>query len=547
MPDEHSGQSAEPRAHNEPTTDPGPAAGGGGDSARDTWSWSGKHPEEHDFGIDLAEHVQLEEYDAEANANGRSGLFDGGLGPASDFGKYELICELGRGGMGVVYKARHKELGRLVAIKMILSNHLASPEHVERFYAEARAAARVESPSIVGIHDVGQIHGQHYFAMDYVAGPSLATVARKGPLEPKIAARYVYSVARAVAHLHAQGIVHRDIKPSNVLLDPDGRPRVTDFGLAKMLSGEGGDTRSGAIIGTPCYMPPEQAAGKAGGVGPASDLYSLGAILFELLTGRPPYTGKSALDTLVQVLESEPPRPGRIAPGIPRALETICLRCLEREPADRYPSAAALAEDLDHYLRGEPLEARPRGIWHNLRRWARREPALASRLGTMLVCGTIFQINHYAVQPMSPGPYQHSLLVVLLWAFASILFQGVLSRSRWTDLARYTWATTDVVLFTLLVAFNHGVFTSLVSGYFLLVAASGLWFREHLVWMTTVLSVFGYTALVLRSGFGPPMQIENPYRNVIFVAALGVSGLVTGYQVKRVRALSLYYEHRPLP
>lgn len=467
--------------------------------------------------------------------------------PPRDFGKYELLGEIGRGGMGVVYRARHKELDRVVAIKMILASHLATPEQVDRFYHEARAAAKVTHPQIVGIHDVGQTHGQHYFAMDFVSGPSLAQLVAAGPIDPTQAARLVFAVARAVSHLHDQGIVHRDLKPSNVLLDEEGRPRVTDFGLAKMLQADGRMTRTGAIVGTPGYMAPEQAAGRGGEVGPLSDVYALGAILYELLTGRPPFQGETPLDTLVQVLEGEPPRPSRLRPEIPRALELVCLKCLERSPYGRYPSAVALAEDLDHFLRGEQVEARRRGLWQHLRRWARSQPALASRLGTMGVCGAIIQTNNYVIQYQNPPAQRSGLTVVIVWALASVVFQSLLNRDRWAPLARYAWAAADVILYTILVQINDGLSTSLVAGYFLLVAASGLWFREHLVWITTGMAVAGYGVLVLSAGLYRTTPTESPYRHVVFVAALAVSGLITGYQVKRVRGLSQYYETRPLP
>ncbi len=499
------------------------------------------------FGLVLAPGYQLESVGGAAQVVPFEGEESARTPIIQDFGKYELLAEIGRGGMGVVYKARHKELGRIVALKMILSSHLASPEHVERFYAEARAVAKLDSPHIVGIHDVGQIRGQHYLEMDYVAGPSLAQIVVRGPLDPQAAARFVYPVARAVAHLHAQGIVHRDLKPSNVLVDPEGRPRVTDFGLAKVLQSDGNMTRSGAIVGTPCYMPPEQAAGKGGTVGPASDVYSLGAILFELLTGRPPYSGRNPLDVVVQVLESEPPRPRRLCADIPHPLEQICLKCMERDPADRYSSASALAEDLDHFLRGEQIEARRTDLWHHLKRWVRRQPALASRLGTMGLLGLIYQANRYLVPAQPFETYRLSLIVILCWALASILFESLLHRERLSDLTRAFWAVADVVMFTLLVHIHEGLSTSLVAGYFLLIAASGLWFREQLVWITTALAVFGYFALVIVNGINSVAPLESPYRHVVFATALAVSGLITGFQVKRVRALSQYYEHRPLP
>jgi len=466
----------------------------------------------------------------------------------ADFGRYALMEEIGRGGMGVVYKARQKDLDRFVAIKMILASHLASPKQVERFYAEARAAARVQHPNIVVIHEVGQCRGQHYFAMEYVAGGGLPRLIEHGPLPPEAAARHVLTVARAVEHLHAQGIVHRDLKPSNILLDEAGQPYVTDFGLAKMLESAGNSTKTGAIVGTPSYMAPEQAAGRVSAVGPRSDIYSLGAILFELLTARPPFRCDNPMETLVQVLEGEPPRPSQLRPGLPPALESICLKCLEKDPADRYPTAAALAEDLGRYLHGEPVEARREGALHRLRRWARREPALASRLGTMSACGLIMQGNHHLVDGPDRDLPRNSIAVVLTWGLASIAFQGLLRRGWWDRAVRYAWAFADVLLFTALVFANGVLQTSLAAGYFLLVAASGLWFRERLVWFTTVLAVAAYGGLVLQdiSAHADPDAPSYAYRDVIFATALAISGLIVAYQVKRVRALSHYYEHRPL-
>ena len=300
-------------------------------------------------------------------------------GQPTEFGKYELQGELGRGGMGVVYKARQTDLDRIVALKMILSSQFASEEEVRRFYAEARAAGSLQHPNIIAIHEVGEIHGQHYFAMDYVAGRNLAEILRDGPIDVDRAAEFMQTVARAVDFLHEHKIVHRDLKPANILVDESGIPHLTDFGLAKLFDSDSHQTRSGTIIGTPSYMSPEQASGRISEISPRSDVYSLGTILYELLTGRPPFREDNPLDTLVQVLEGEATLPARINRRVPRELELICMRCLEKEPNDRYQTAADLADDLDRFLKREPVAARPSGWIHKLRRWTRREPALVSR------------------------------------------------------------------------------------------------------------------------------------------------------------------------
>jgi serine/threonine-protein kinase len=274
------------------------------------------------------------------------------------FGDYELLEELGRGGMGVVYRARQRNLDRLVALKMILHGPLASAHELARFRAEAESVARLEGhPHIVSIHEVKECDGQCYFSMKYIEGTTLARLAANGPLEPRAAARYLLTIAEAIQYAHEHGILHRDLKPSNVLIDQQGQPYVTDFGLAKQVQGGDSLTPSRAIVGTPSYMAPEQADGSRGRLSPASDVYSLGAILYELLTGKPPFQAASYLDTILMLLEREPVPPRLLNPRVNRELELICLKCLEKRPELRYASAAELAHDLQAFLAGDPISA----------------------------------------------------------------------------------------------------------------------------------------------------------------------------------------------
>jgi WD40 repeat protein/predicted Ser/Thr protein kinase len=308
------------------------------------------------------------------------------------FGDYELLSEIARGGMGVVYKARQVNLNRVVALKMILAGQLASPEDVKRFYAEAEAAANLDHPGIVPIFEIGAHENQHYFSMAYIEGRSLADRVKDGPLPPREAAELTRKLAEAMAYAHSKGVIHRDLKPANVLLDANGEPKVTDFGLAKKVENDSGLTRTGAIMGTPSYMPPEQAAGKTDEVGPLADLYSLGAILYCLLTGRPPFQAANPMDTLRQVLEREPVSISTIYPEIQRDLETICHKCLQKEPAKRYASAQELADDLGRWLRGEPIRARAVSNAERAYRWVKRNPVISGFAATTtvaLLIGTI--------------------------------------------------------------------------------------------------------------------------------------------------------------
>jgi eukaryotic-like serine/threonine-protein kinase len=335
------------------------------------------------------------------------------------FGDYDLLEKLGQGGMGIVYKAWQRSLKRTVALKMILRGELATPGDHARFRVEGEATAHLEHPNIVAVYEAGECEGQPYFSMRYVEGQTLAGLLTNGPLRPREAARLLGAISRAVDHAHRKDILHRDLKPSNVLIDANGQPHVTDFGLAKrvarpeevdaargtVLPGAEGLTLSGAIVGTPTYMAPEQVSGSRGTPSPASDVYSLGVILYEMLTGRPPFQAPTPVDTLLLVLDQDPVRPGMLNPKVDPDLELICLKCLQKEPDLRYPSAAALAADLEAYQHGENLSVRSFGL-----------------LGLVALVNRALRETHHAVVLENWG-------LLWMWHSATILSMCILTNA----------------------------------------------------------------------------------------------------------------------
>jgi hypothetical protein len=455
---------------------------------------------------------------------------------------YEILRELGRGGMGVVYQARHIQLNRIVALKMILSGACAGAADLARFRTEAEAIARLQHPHIVQIFEISEYDGKPYISLEYCGGGSLEKRLDGQPLPIRDAVTLVEKLARAVQHAHDRGILHRDLKPGNVLLTgtpetplAECEPRITDFGLAKLI-GEGvGRTVSGAVLGTPSYMAPEQAGGHSGAVGPAADVYALGVLLYELLTGRPPFRGPSALDTLMQVVSDEVPPPRQLCPAIGRDLEVVVLKCLEKEPQRRYPSAAALADDLGRYLRGEPVQARPPGLFGRVRRWANKKPALAATLCAL----SLFYGNHLLLLSLgkTEGGAWHwfATSLVACWALGAVGFQWLRDRPGLHWPATYGWAALDVVMFALLLLRGGGPQSALLVCYPLLIAGAALRFRAGLVWFVTALCSASYAILLLDARLRRPELLVEVPTAVISLLSQIVMGVLMALLLRRFR------------
>jgi serine/threonine-protein kinase len=453
------------------------------------------------------------------------------LATARQCGNYELVREIARGGMGIVFEARDTKLQRTVALKMILDRNLASPEAVQRFYAEAEMAASLNHPGIVPIYDVGSHEGHHYYAMAYVEGPTLSTQLRRRRFGMDEAARIVLELAKAVGYAHDHGVVHRDLKPGNVLLSRTGLPQITDFGLAKRTDSTEQLTVAGQILGTPGYMAPEQAAGDIGQSGPAVDTYALGAILYHLITGHPPF--RTAMEALVCVLEQDPVPPRAMNRRVPRDLNVICMKCLSKSPADRYGSARELADDLQRFLDGDMIQAKPLSLRRRAMRWARHRPRLAAVLLTMVA----FYVYHlgclWSGNPGSAGKFhwQATITIAMVCVYAWI-YQTLMMRPRAQRSLLYWWVTTDVVVLTLFLVFPaDGAESPLVVIYLCMVASAGLSFDRHMVWLVTAACVASYAIVVITTS--PIPSIRHTIPVAISIAAIG---LVQYYILRCCRA-----------
>ena len=452
-----------------------------------------------------------------------------------EFADYELEEELGRGGMGIVYRARQKSLGKTVALKMLLPGALHDPSAVKRFYTEAEAAARLEHPGIVPVYNVGEYQGKHYYSMALIEGHTLAQLFAQGPLSPQKAAELIRQAALAVHHAHQHGVIHRDIKPANILIDDSGEPKITDFGLAKKTDDSLELTVTGQIIGTLAYMAPEQAAGRKEQVTTSVDVYALGAVLYTAISGQPPFSGESHAELLIKVLTQE-----SLVPQSPHGrctdLVRICQRCLEKDPQFRYPSAQALAEDLDRFLHHEPVNASVANWTHRCKKWVRRQPSLAAHLLGLGSVEFVRQTTHWWLK----GTWTQNLHIsslILFWAALCLMLQWLIHRTG--ESARFLWPIVDLILITSLLTLVDDPYGPLLVAYPLSIVFCGLLFRVRLIVFMTLGAVLGYlTLLVLRPATNPP------HYHLLFVLMLVLFGTIIGTHLRRLRLLNQIYHRR---
>ncbi len=455
------------------------------------------------------------------------------------FGKYEIIEEIGRGGMGVVYRAREEELNRDVALKVFPLSAMDNAERLNRFQNEARALARVRHPNIVGIHETGVLDSHRFIAMDFIAGHDLARRIRGGLPSIEQSARWMKSIASATATLHEHGIIHRDLKPSNVLMDIDGKPVLTDFGIAKIVSDDSSLTMTGSVFGTPAYMSPEQAM-ESRDVDEASDVYSLGAILYELLTGRPPFKADSTVDLLLLVTDAEPIPPRKLNPDVPMALQQICLRCLEKKPARRYPSAAALASDLEAYLLGDAPDTLTTHWIDGFQRRTRRQPGLIIRCVVLTVVAGVLQLKQVAAPDLATPAIHYSVLsIIAIWIASAFFFQRLATEKRFAAQARRWWGAADAILFTNILVVGEQASGPELIGYPLLIAAIGLTFDTEAVIITGASSVLAYLYYLSFQD----LERSTVHLHLVFLIGLMALTFCIHFQIRRVRALSRYYEN----
>jgi serine/threonine-protein kinase len=439
---------------------------------------------------------------------------------------YRILDELGDGGQGVVYRAYQVGLKREVALKRIRTGAAARAGTLSRFWTEAESLGRLRHPNIVQVYDFGREGGEPYLCMELLTGGSLADRLKKGPLPARDAAKLVQSLALAVQAAHDAGVIHRDPKPSNILFDTAGVPKLADFGLAKLHDADGSlpFTEEGTILGTFAYMSPEQATGLR--VTGQVDIHALGLVLYETLTGRRPFQCDQPGEILPAVINHTPEPLSSVLPGCPRDLDIVCQRCLEKSPADRYPSARELAEDLGRWLQGKSVT--PPSLTQRLKHWAVHKPALAANLCAVLVFYVVYLINRYLIGLSDPENRFHNTvnIVALVWVAGAALCQRLLEKPRWVIVADYGWTMLQVVLVTILLWAGKGPASGIVFYYPLLVCGAALSGKARLSWYTAAIAAIGYTAITFHTWWFRPEDRIPPTDSVVYVAMLFLVALI---------------------
>lgn len=480
-------------------------------------------------------------------AEGKSNLVVSETTDSSTFaqrtiGGYEIVDEIDRGGMGIVYRAKDLQLDRTVALKMIRAGRMASESDVQRFRAEAQAAAKLDHPGIVPIYEVGTHQGQPYFSMAFIEGAKLDDFHKKNELSVRDACQLVRDVAIAIDHAHQNGLVHRDVKPANILIDQAGRPRVTDFGLAKNLEKDDGLTSTGEILGSINYMAPEQASARGDLVDRMTDVYSLGAVLYYLCTGQPPFETDNPVDTLLKILDAQPVSADRLNPELDAEVAAICMRCLEKEPKNRYLTAAEFANEIDRYLKGEPVQAMRSGIMIRIRQWSRQEPGLVGHLvglGLIEITRGIDVFFEYFFSGQSFHSYLDYSVIIWLWLVVCLILQRVQNRIPKQGVQlQFAWSAADLGFLTWILLRVEGNLGPLFIAFPLVVVVSGLFLRVNLVAFSTILSLISFEIVFLTR------QESGEFAHFGFVgaAAIVVIGTVVGLMVHRIRLLNRLFE-----
>jgi serine/threonine protein kinase len=467
-------------------------------------------------------------------------------------GQYELLEVLGQGGMGIVYRAKQysgdKEM-RDVALKLVRTDQWFGVEDTQsnvllaRFHEETLFASQLRHENIIRVYDVGQIDGLDYFSMELIDGSDLSSVIKmQQPSYTKIA-EILIPVADAISHAHERGIVHRDLKPSNILLDAQWKPYIADFGLAKSMNRNSDLPQTGQILGTAGYMAPEQAAGEYKIVGASADIYGLGGLLYFCLTGQAPFVAENVLDALVQVLESDPIPPRTLNTKIPRSLELICMRCLEKKPEDRYATATEVAEDLERFLNGLPTHAKAPTVIDRLRRFGRRSPVISTHLGALGLALIVGQLQ-FAMSANKNFTYHIQVsLLMIAWIAASVLCGLLATNKRIETIVSTIWLCADAIFLTVVISMLSSPATppgAILIGYPMVVVGGGMFFRARMVVLVTSVSMLSYIVLLVVN----PYMLTHLFQHAVFLVILACMGICGLHQVRRFRMLSNYIETR---